>query len=272
MRKRYPAILLWASTVACLCLPSALWAEPSWEKSCVYPLLHEWDQHGKFISCDIDTESLVGNATYEGGYTMELRLGEPPVVSLGIEGYPRVYSHNGTLLYTLVPESVTIEGRSVLRYTLIDPNGLTYTYRGVQDGQDLFLEVGCPDGKLARYEFPFKEGSGEEIEEGFACLDRSFAEALSHALQGPAVAVQPSPVVPGNVSTQAPSEPAQIPAQGQPSRPTQTQGAPPSTVPMSQTPPAGLSVGQGEGWFPLEPPSPGWDEWVLLMSRLQLRP
>jgi hypothetical protein len=260
--------LFWVSAIACLCLPSALWAEPSWEESCIYPLLHAWNGHGPLISCEIDTEKAVGRATYGGGYTMDLKLGEPPVVSIGILGYPRVYSRNGALLYTLVPESVPIEGRNALRYTLIDPNGQTYTYRGVSDGQTLLLEVGCLDGSLARYEFPPMEGAEEGVEEGFACLERSYAQALSQGAQVPAAPVQPSLGTPSSASTPAPTVSAPAPAQSQPPRPTQAPGVPPQQVPMPQSPP----VGQGDGWYPLEPLSPGWEEWVLLMSRIGPNP
>ncbi|MDY7017730.1 MAG: hypothetical protein SVK44_05910 [Nitrospirota bacterium] len=270
MRVWAAASLLWVSAIACLCLPSALWAEPSWEESCIYPLLHAWDERGPFISCEIDTEKAVGCATYEGGYTMELKLGEPPVVSLGILGYPRVYSHNEELLYTLVPESVPIEGRNALRYTMIDANGQTYTYRGISDGQRLFLEVGCPDGSLARYDFPTQEGAEEGIDEGFACLERSYAQALSQGAQVPAAPAQPSLGAPPSASTPAPTVSA--PAQSQPPRPVQAPEVPPQQVPMPQSPPADLPVSQGDGWYPLEPLSPGWEEWVFLMSRIGPNP
>lgn len=256
MRVWAAASLLWVSVIACLCLPSALWAEPSWEESCIYPLLHAWDGRGPFISCEIDTEKAVGRAIYEGGYTMELKLGEPTVVSLGILGYPRVYSHNDALLYTLVPESVPIEGRNALRYTVIDANGQAYTYRGISDGQRLFLEVGCPDGSLARYDFPTQEGAEEGIDEGFACLERSYAQALSQGAQ-PSLGAPPS---------------ASAPAQSQPSSSVQAPGVPPQQVPMPQSSPAGLPVSQGDGWYPIEPLSPGWEEWVFLMSRIGPNP
>ena len=267
MRVLAAASSLWVSVIACLCLPSALWAEPSWEESCIYPLLHAWGGRGPFISCEIDTEKALGRATYEGGYTMELELGEPSVVSLGILGYPRVYSHNDVLLYTLVPESVPIDGRNALRYTVIDANGQAYTYRGVSDGQRLLLEVGCPDGSLALYDFPTQEGpeGGIGIDEGFACLERSYAQALSHGVQVPAAPAQPSLGAPPSASTPAPTVPA--PTQSQPPRPVQAPGIPPQQVPTSQSPPAGLPVSQGDGWYPIEPLSPGWEEWVLIMSR-----
>jgi hypothetical protein len=270
MRVWAAAILLWVSVIACLCLPSALWAEPSWEESCIYPFLHAWDERGPFISCEIDTEKAVGRATYEGGYTMELKLGEPPVVSRGILGYPRVYSHNEELLYTLVPEIVPIDGRNALRYTVIDANGQTYTYRGVLDGQRRLLEVGCPDGLLARYDFPTPEGAeqegaegGIEEEEGFACLERSYAQALSQGAQVPAAPAQPSLGAPPSASA---------PAQSQPSSSVQGPGVPPQQVPMPQSSPAGLPVSQGDGWYPIEPLSPGWEEWVFLMSRIGPNP
>ena len=276
MRVWAAAILLWVSVIACLCLPSALWAEPSWEESCIYPFLHAWDERGPFISCEIDTEKAVGRAIYEGGYTMELKLGEPPVVSRGILGYPRVYSHNEELLYTLVPEIVPIDGRNALRYTVIDANGQTYTYRGVLDGQRLLLEVGCPDGSLARYDFPTREGAEQEgaeegIDEGFACLERSYAQALSQGAQVPVAPAQPSLGAPPSASTPAPTVSAPAPAQ--PPRPVQAPGDPSQQVPMPQSPPAaGPPVSQGDGWYPLEPLSPGWEEWAFLMSRIGPNP
>lgn len=272
MRVWAAASLVWVSAIACFCLPSGLWAEPSWEKSCIYPLLHAWDGRGPFISCEIDTEKAVGRATYEGGYTMELKLGEPPVVSLGILGYPREYRHNDELLYMLVPQSVPIEGRNELRYTLIDPNDQKYTVSGVSDGERLFLEVGCPDGPPARYEFPFQKSGEEGIDEGFACLERSYAQALSQGAQVPAAPAQPSLGTPfGSAVTQAPPT-GSVPTPAQPPRPVQVPGAPPQPVPMPQSPPAAPLASQGEGWYPLEPPGQGWEEWVFLMSRIGPNP
>lgn len=256
-------------------LASPLFAEPSWEDSCIYPLLHAWDERGPFVSCEIDPELAIGRAFYEGGYVMELSFGEPPVEQLGVYGYPRVYSQNGELLYTLIPESVRVDGRDELRYRIIDPNGEVFTYRGVTDGQRLLLEVECPDGSAGRYEIPSQEGGPQGIDEGFACLAGSYSQALAAGAQAP---VLPAPSPPSEVQPPlqtptgvSPQPPPQSPGQAQPIGPPSPPGAPPQTVPMPQPIPLALPGPDG-GWYPLEPPPPGWEEWVFLVSRLRWNP
>ena len=269
MRLKAFAAVLGAGVIG---LATPLFAEPSWEDSCIYPLLHAWDERGPFVSCELDPDRALGRALYEGGYVMELSLGEPPVESLGVYGYPRVYSHNGELLYTLVPESVRIDGQNALRYKLIDPNGEVYAYRGVMDGQGLLLEVECPDGSIGRYEISSQEGGPEGADEGFACLAGSYSQALAPSAQTPVLPgpTPPSSVQqPGQASQPAPAQPpSQGQGQAQPVSPLLPPGAPPQAVPMPQPLPPALPGPEG-GWYPIEPPSPGWEEWIFLVSRLR---
>jgi hypothetical protein len=106
-------------------------------------------------------------------------------------------------------------------------------------------------------------------------LAGSYSQALAEGTRAPALPepTPPSPIrPPGQASPPVlPLTPSQGPGQAQPMSPSPPPGAPPQPVPMPQPIPPALPSLEG-GWYPLEPPSPGWEDWVFLVSRLRLNP